>query len=120
MLLPGGFPDASPLSDADWCACCFDHDIAYWQGGTRDERRQADIALRECVRAKTGNDALAQSMYRGVRAGGSPYFVSWYRWGYGWGYGRDYTPLTDAERARAETLLQQYFAAAPEAVCKAQ
>ncbi|MEN7341789.1 MAG: hypothetical protein AAAFM81_02565 [Pseudomonadota bacterium] len=99
------FPDASPLSQKDWCACCFEHDIAYWKGGTREEREAADLALKDCVAKRTGNQALAGTMYEGVRAGGSPYFYNWYRWGYGWPYARKYQALTDAEQQEAARLL---------------
>ena len=77
------FPDASLISGDDWCDCCFRHDIAYWRGGTAGEREAADIALRQCVLDRTGNETLATTMYEGVRFGGSPYFLNWYRWGYG-------------------------------------
>jgi hypothetical protein len=37
-------------------------------------------------------------MYRGVRAGGTPYLPTPYRWGYGWRYLRGYKALTEAEK----------------------
>ncbi len=111
------FPDESWLTGADWCACCFEHDIAYWRGGTAAEREAADLALRECVAARTGDENLAAAMHAGVRAGGSPYFYNWYRWGYGWGYERKYAPLTPVERDRADVLLEQYYEAGNPAGC---
>lgn len=75
------FPDRSLISRADWCSCCFEHDVAYWRGGTQAEREAADLVLRECIDAKTGNETLASVMYEGVRFGGSPYFYNWYRLG---------------------------------------
>ena len=80
------FPDSSLISENDWCSCCFEHDIAYWKGGTDEERKIADEILRDCVAGKTGNATLANAMHDGVRLGGSPYFYNWYRWGYGWDY----------------------------------
>lgn len=111
------FPDSSLISESDWCRCCFDHDIAYWQGGTSAEREAADQVLRDCVAASTGNTVLARAMYDGVRIGGSPYFYNWYRWGYGWAYGRNYQPLTTLERSRANTLLDEYYSANGPQVC---
>lgn len=111
------FPDRALISGDDWCACCFEHDIAYWRGGTRDERKAADAALRDCVEAKTGNRAFAQLMYEGVRAGGSPYFLTWYRWGYGWPFERKYEALTETELELAERLLDDHRSANPEPVC---
>lgn len=111
------FPDVSLINEDDWCACCFEHDIAYWRGGTQAEREQADDALRSCVLAKTGDAALAKLMYEGVRLGGSPYFYNWYRWGYGWGFDRKYQALTGAEVDAADALLQSYFDAPQPSVC---
>jgi hypothetical protein len=111
------FPDHSLISEEDWCDCCLEHDIAYWMGGTKEERLAADIALRECVLEKTGNAELAEVMYHGVRMGGSPYFYTWYRWGYGWDYDRNYQPLTQEERAIAEAKLKAYFEANRDGPC---
>lgn len=112
------FPDADLIERADWCDCCFAHDIAYWRGGTKMERALADLQLRECVLKKTDNLLLANLMYEGVRLGGSPYFYNWYRWGYGWPYGRYYQILNPEESQRADRLLQDFLAGHPEgAVC---
>jgi len=104
------FPDSSLISEKDWCSCCFEHDLAYWRGGTAAEREQADAILKDCVAAKSENETLAIVMYEGVRIGGSPYLYNWYRWGYGWGYERKYQMLTPAEVKTADGLLEKYFA----------
>lgn len=114
------FPDRSIISEADWCSCCFEHDIAYWRGGTEAEREAADAALRDCVTEKTGDAAFGRLMYDGVRVGGSPYFLTWYRWGYGWPYNRKYQALTDAEAEQSERLLATYRSSNPEPVCPAK
>ena len=111
------FPDASLISSDDWCSCCFQHDLAYWRGGTAEERQAADQQLQNCVQEKTGNHALATMMYEGVRFGGSPYFYNWYRWGYGWSYDRKYQTLTAEEKEQADRLQAEYFAGNPEPVC---
>jgi hypothetical protein len=102
------FPDRSLISSTDWCDCCVTHDLAYWRGGSAEERARADHALRACVHRVTGNDALADVMYAGVRAGGGPYFFTPYRWAYGWPFGRNYTPLTAEETAEADQLARQH------------
>lgn len=104
------FPDTSLISEKDWCSCCFEHDLSYWRGGTAAEREQADVLLKDCVARKTDNETLAVMMHEGVRLGGSPYFYSWYRWGYGWGYERKYQALTPTEVETADSLLEKYFA----------
>ncbi len=111
------FPDGSVISQDDWCTCCFEHDLAYWRGGTDEQREAADTRLRECVLGTTGSEALAAMMYEGVRVGGSPYFYTWYRWGYGWPYDRKYQALTAQEESLADALEEQYFESSPELVC---
>lgn len=113
------FPDSSLINEDDWCSCCYTHDIAYWRGGTTEQRELADLQLKACVLEKTNNESLAELMYQGVRLGGSPYFYNWYRWGYGWSYDRKYQALTEAERRSAEKLLQQYNRANDVNICKA-
>jgi len=111
------FPDSSLILNADWCASCFEHDLAYWKGGTESERLAADQALRDSVLAKTGNAELAEFMYQGVRFGGSPYFYNWYRWGYGWSFDRKYKALTDSEKAQVAEKLAKYYASNPKSPC---
>ena len=103
------FPDADLISHQDWCECCFQHDLAYWRGGTKLERKNADLKFKDCVIAKTNDPILAKLMYDGVRFGGSPYFYNWYRWGYGWPYQRKYQALTQKELQVANRLQSEYF-----------
>jgi hypothetical protein len=44
-------------------------------------------------------------MYEGVRAGGSPWWPTRYRWAYGWPYGRGYQELSDEEHHMADEIL---------------
>jgi len=104
------FPDRALVGPATWCSCCLQHDLAYWRGGSSEQRLQADQELRQCVLRETGNEALADSMYAGVRAGGTPHLPTWYRWAYGWPQSRNYEPLTAGEQARADQLQREYFA----------
>lgn len=66
--------------------CCDEHDLAYYEGGTAQDRKLADIRLRLCVQT-AGNFSgwrgpprrvwrfcLAWVMYGAVRAFGSRYF----------------------------------------------
>lgn len=102
------FPDGDLNDRKRWCDCCLEHDIAYWRGGTRDERSAADERLRECVLRTTGNRVLADTMFAGVRVGGGPVFPTGYCWGYGWKLGRNYTPLDEVERKMADDKLRAY------------
>lgn len=103
------FPDGTWRDHELWLACCTAHDHAYWKGGTREQKLEADKKLRQCV-ADVGEPTIGTMMYMGVRIGGSPYFPMWYRWGYGWPYMRGYQALTDAEKEQikqVETMSNQ-------------
>ena len=100
------FPDGLPNHKNLWLECCIEHDKAYWQGGTYAERKTADRALSSCV-AQVNEPRIAKLMLGGVRVGGSPYWFSSFRWGYGWPYGRGYRPIGPEERALAEKLLEE-------------
>ncbi|KPH93545.1 hypothetical protein AMS58_16775 [Pseudoalteromonas porphyrae] len=91
------FPDGTFEQKELWLNCCTEHDYAYWQGGTYEQRLTADQQLQHCV-AQVGEPAIAQLMLAGVRVGGSPYLPTSFRWGYGWSYPRWYQPLTDDEK----------------------
>ena len=112
------FPDGTLTDRNKWCDCCQEHDLTYWQGGSADERQQADLTLRDCVQERTGNPALAETMYLGVRAGGHPAFPTWYRWGYGWPYGRGYQPLSEAERLQVQEQIAAYRQEHPKGYCE--
>ena len=110
------FPDRSPIplgKAMDWCNCCLTHDLAYWRGGTEDERLKADLAFQACIFQNTNDQVLANAMFQGVRLGGGPEIRTSYRWGYGWPYGRRYRPLDAEEKARADALEREYLAANP-------
>ena len=111
------FPDGTSADRAKWCECCLRHDIAYWRGGTKEERRKADEALRACVLDRTGDNVLAETMYLGVRAGGHPAFPTGYRWAYGWNYGRGYGPLNEQEQGQAREMLDAYWKGHPAGYC---
>lgn len=106
------FPDGPPQNPEKWRDCCYKHDRAYWLGGTYAERLQADDDLRTCI-AEVENPALAEAMWAGVRAGGSPFWPTPFRWGYGWPYLRGYQALTEEERQRAEALIASETKPAP-------
>lgn len=112
------FPDRNLITKIDWCDCCFEHDISYWQGGTEEDREKADLKLRDCVLEKTGDEKLAELMYRGVRFGGSTYFPNWYRWGYGWDYSRKYKPLNEDEIEMVQEMLRLYYSTDTVSICQ--
>jgi hypothetical protein len=100
------FPDGTYQQQSLWMECCIRHDIAYWQGGTEAQRLTADEALEVCV-SQVGEPKIAKLMLAGVRMGGSPYFPTSYRWGYGWSYRRGYEPLSDTEKKQVAEEVQR-------------
>jgi hypothetical protein len=57
----------------------------------------ADHELHQCV-VNLGEPSIARLMLLGVRIGGSPYFPSSFRWGYGWPFPRGYQHLSMREK----------------------
>ena len=99
------FPNGNPLHKSLWLQCCIQHDMAYWQGGTREQRLAADLALEQCV-TKVGEPKIATTMLAGVRAGGTPYLPSSFKWGYGWSITRGYQALTTEEQQQVANRLE--------------
>ena len=101
------FPDGTFSKPERWLECCTRHDMDYWRGGTREERRRSDQNLRACI-VELGYPKLAEFMYNGVRWGGAPWWPSWYRWGYGWDYLRGYRPLSNKEKQSVQEAIEAY------------
>lgn len=98
------FPDGDNKQNAKWISCCIRHDFAYWKGGTYEQRELADYQLQQCVE-DIGEKNISLLMHVGVRLGGSPFFPTWYRWGYGWPYLRGYEPLNAEEKLQIKDQL---------------
>jgi len=86
---------ASP--DRDWGDCCVEHDIAYWCGGSKEDRRAADRRLVACVEAKGHSKSWANFMRLVVGAGGQPQSPMPWRWAYGWSGIRGYEKRSGPE-----------------------
>jgi hypothetical protein len=97
------FPDGTFVQEELWLSCCTAHDYSYWQGGTYEDRLAADQQLQQCV-SRVGEPQIAQLMLAGVRVGGSPFFPTSFRWGYGWSYPRFYKALTVEEKEQISAL----------------
>lgn len=110
------FPDRSPDGQRDWCSCCVAHDLAYWRGGTEQERMAADRELRACVGA-AASALLARTMHAGVRIGGGPQLPTSFRWGFGWPHGRGYQAVSEQEDAQLAPLRAQWLTRHPTLAC---
>lgn len=100
------FPDGTFEQQQLWLSCCTAHDLAYWQGGTYQQRVAADDELHTCVE-ELGEPAIAALMLAGVRVGGSPYLPTEFRWGYGWSYPRGYKAVTEKEAEKIAAELKR-------------
>jgi len=99
------FPDGTYEEKELWHSCCVVHDLAYWVGGSADEREAADQELKTCVEA-VGKPAIAGLMLAGVRVGGTPWLPTRFRWAYGWPYLRGYEELSEEEAEQVEQKTQ--------------
>lgn len=88
--------------DQDYYDCCYEHDKAYWAGGSPEKRKKADQKLKECVAAK-GHNITAELMYWGVRAGGHGWLPTPFRWGFGYSWPDGYFDDNPDKKTTAET-----------------
>ncbi len=103
--------DGPPLYPNLWRHCCVAHDLAYWQGGSKEQRTQADNVIRACVQDAADSKGMANYMQGMIHWGGSPYWMNYYRWGYGWNYWdgfmkpRGYKTPTAKEQLKIDELM---------------
>ena len=71
-----------------WEDACVEHDMAYWAGGERDDRMEADCVLAEAVAKRSL--VIAGLMFIAVRIGGHPWLPFPWRWDYGMPWPRSY------------------------------
>ena len=90
-------PDGTPSRPELWKECCVAHDLKFWGGGTKEERKEADSALKGCVKEKAGA-AIANIFFAGVKLGSlSPIKLSSKKWGNAWYERAGYRKLEDNE-----------------------
>jgi hypothetical protein len=99
------WPDGKYEDPRQWGDCCFTHDMHYWIGGTRDEKKASDIELKECVKL-SGSSLNSFIMYIGVRIGGVPGSAD-YSWGFGYNSARGYEKVPRGELEKAKVILEQ-------------
>ena len=79
------FPEK--LLGLDLTRACLEHDIAYWAGGTVEERKAADLAFKATVaEAGKAGTILAPLTYTGVYLFGNTWLMRIFgaNWGFGW------------------------------------
>lgn len=83
--------------DLNFRQCCYDHDRAYYHGGSKEQRQRADEKFRQCIRDKD-HSILDDVYYIGVRIGAVPWLPTPWRWGFGYPFKkghRGYTPHSE-------------------------
>ena len=116
--VPDGLPNLS--GDDDWRHCCVVHDISYWMGGEKWERRLADLNLESCIESlpmiKKRLPLQGVLYFSGVFYGGAPYYgikllkspFPW-RWGYGWQEKKNYHRFSPSEFDLVEVELEGFL-----------
>ncbi|MFS4458127.1 helicase [Bdellovibrio sp. HCB2-146] len=99
-------PDGWIIGQTHYVQCCVEHDVAYWRGGTRQEKLTADLELKQCIKEKS-NSVVAEIYYRGVRVGGVESLPTNFHWGYGWTKRRNYRALSEQEQQMVDEKLSQ-------------
>lgn len=89
-------PDGTFNEPNKWSHCCYVHDMQYWAGGTKAQRKTADNEFRACLADNTSM-TRAQIYRFGVRIGGIPYTFFPWRWSFGYSGIRAYAPLNEQE-----------------------
>ena len=90
----------SGFREARFFSCCFTHDLTFWAGGNRGDRRRADLALRQCLIDISHNKYVANLGYflvvlwTGV---GEVWDTGWARAWRGTGHGR-YDSLSSGQK----------------------
>lgn len=78
------FPDKLP--GLDLAHACYEHDIAYWHGGSSEERKLADTRLKEAAAAQGMFGQIMQlPVYIGVHLFGDTFLTRMFNahWGFG-------------------------------------
>ena len=92
--------------------CCVAHDWLYWQGGTWQQRAEADRLFRECLEGR--HHTIGVWLLRfGVRIGGFGLAPTSWRWGYGWAWPHskpsqpDPSPYTEESQRATYTTIRR-------------
>ena len=100
-------PDGTLNNPTKYQGCCKLHDYEYWIGGSREDRKAADRAFRQCLRTVGASHPVHTIYYRAVRINGGPRGCS-FCWGYGWRpQTRGYAPLSRDEESQVPEMTEE-------------
>lgn len=97
-------PDGTIGRPTLWQHCCVEHDIAYWYGGTLQDKKDADSALNQCV-SDVFSGIFGRAMEVAVYIGGGPDLHTGYAWGYGWNHIRGYHELSQQDQDEIQRMM---------------
>jgi hypothetical protein len=101
-----GYPEGTKKNPTLWEDCCKTHDLYFWAGGNKSQRKTVDKELRSCIKSK-GGKFHATIMYLGVSIGGlSPIKFGGKQWGNAWGKKTRKTKLSEPELAELKHSLE--------------
>lgn len=102
------FAEGTVTDPLKWDHCCFEHDVHYWAGGSKERRLEADRQIRHCFR-EVGEVALAEVVYAAIRAGSLyPFPFRGQQWGNAWNRARNYRCLTADDLYLITEHIKQY------------
>ncbi len=91
------YPEGTRQKPELWKHCCVEHDLYFWAGGSKSDRKETDVRLRECV-AATGAHRQAKLIYAAVSIGAnSPIRFKTKQWGHAFENRTRYLALTAEE-----------------------
>jgi hypothetical protein len=94
-----GYAEGTRTQPDLWKHCCVEHDLYFWAGGSREDRKATDLRLKHCVEA-TGAVGHARLIYSAVKIGGSsPIRFKSREWGNAFVERERYQALTSEETA---------------------
>lgn len=99
-------PDGILYQD-DILHCCVIHDQQYFMGGSRQERKRADVDFKQCIEDE-GYVLAAELYYNAVRLMGTAGSGFSFRWGYGHSESFHYRHLSANEHSEALDRLNEF------------
>lgn len=101
------YPEGTRDQPDLWKHCCIEHDLYFWAGGSRDDRKETDLRLKTCVEA-TGEVEIARLIYAAVTIGGaSPIRFKTKEWGHAFEGRERYLSLSVDETTMVMNQLDQ-------------
>jgi hypothetical protein len=101
-FISDGCTETQSKVSTEMSQCCVRHDMAYWVGGTLEDKHRADSTLIDCIRAHGASKLTAGVWELLLQQFGSS------RWGAKWTPKRGFKPLTAEEWREVYTLASAF------------